>query len=372
MANTISTLLRGRDNNFNLIRFLAATAVILDHSFALVAPSQAASAAIDLGALGIGRLAVDVFFIVSGFLVTRSVMTQPTLVDYAVARFLRLFPALLVACIFVAFVLGPVVTTVPWHDYFADRRTWLYVPATASLLTQNLCLPGMFDTLPQAGEINPPLWTLRYETMCYVLLALFALAGALATRRRTTIALAALLGLYAAVTFATDWREDVAAINIVCRFVLGFFIGGAFYLYADRVRLDASFALALAAAALLSHGTVVQEAVRSLALAYAIIWFALVPAGAIRGFNRLGDYSYGLYILCFPIQQSLVLLDPAITPGALFALSFPIVLAAAMLSWHLVEHPALRRKAWAGDCVGSLLGVVQQRLMAKPERAAAN
>ena len=62
------------------------------------------------------------FFIISGFLVTRSVMTQPTLVDYAVARFLRLFPALLVACIGIAFVLGPVVTSASLGEYFTDPR----------------------------------------------------------------------------------------------------------------------------------------------------------------------------------------------------------------------------------------------------------
>ena len=122
MANTIAALLHGRDNNFNLIRFLAASAVIVDHSFALVAHDQTADALIDVERLEIGRLAVDVFFIISGFLVTRSVMTQPTLVDYAVARFLRLFPALLVACIGIAFVLGPVVTSASLGEYFTDPR----------------------------------------------------------------------------------------------------------------------------------------------------------------------------------------------------------------------------------------------------------
>jgi peptidoglycan/LPS O-acetylase OafA/YrhL len=106
IADTIAASLQGRDNNFNLIRFIAASAVLVDHSFALVAPEQAAGAAIDFEALEIGRLAVDVFFIISGFLVTRSVLTQPTLVNYGVARVLRLFPALIVVCILVAFVLG--------------------------------------------------------------------------------------------------------------------------------------------------------------------------------------------------------------------------------------------------------------------------
>src|SRR3990172_7620119 len=116
MANTIATALHGRDNNFNLIRFLAASAVLLDHSFALVAQDQTANAIIDVEALGLGRLAVDVFFIVSGFLVTRSVMTRPTVLDYGVARFLRLFPGLFVACVAIAFVLGPSVTLVSLQD----------------------------------------------------------------------------------------------------------------------------------------------------------------------------------------------------------------------------------------------------------------
>jgi peptidoglycan/LPS O-acetylase OafA/YrhL len=157
MANSIAALLHGRDNNFNLIRSLAVSAVILDHSFALVAPERAAGAPVDFEALELARVAVDVFFIVSGFLVTRSVLTQPTLVDYAVARFLRLFPALLANCIFIAFLLGPVVTSVPLAEYFADPRPWLYMPLTASLITHSLTLPGMFEQVPEAGLIDPPL-----------------------------------------------------------------------------------------------------------------------------------------------------------------------------------------------------------------------
>lgn len=80
--------------------------MLVDHCFALVTPEKAAAAPVNFEALEIGRYAVDVFFIVSGFLVTRSVLTQPTLVSYATARVLRLFPALIVVCIFLAFVLG--------------------------------------------------------------------------------------------------------------------------------------------------------------------------------------------------------------------------------------------------------------------------
>ena len=166
------------------------------------------------------------------------------------------------------------------------------------------------------------------------------------------------------VTFATPWRGEVAAIDSIARFVLGFFVGGAFYLYADKIRLYFWIVVTLALVAVLALGTGAFEVAFTVALAYGVLWFALVPGGALRRFNLIGDYSYGLYILCFPIQQTFVGFDPAIGPWALFLCSFPAVFAAAILSWQFIEHPALRQKAWADDSVGSLLRGGQQRLTA--------
>jgi peptidoglycan/LPS O-acetylase OafA/YrhL len=121
--------------------------------------------------------------------------------------------------------------------------------------------------------------------------------------------------------------------------------------------------------ALLAYATPAFEAAARIALAYGVIWFALVPGGAIRAFNRAGDYSYGIYIICFPIQQSLVALDPALTPASLFAISFPAVLALAMLSWHFIEQPALRQKAWLGAKLGAAIeGIRQKRGLVLPSR----
>jgi peptidoglycan/LPS O-acetylase OafA/YrhL len=361
MPKTIAGAFQGRDNNFNLIRFAAASAVLVDHCFWLVSPEQAAASPVDLRPLEIGRWAVDVFFIISGFLVTRSVMTQPTLIDYGVARVLRLFPALVVVCFALAFILGPIVTLVSPLSYFSDPRPWLYIPLTASLVTHTLTLPGVFDTVPEAGIVNSPLWTLRYEAFCYLLLALFAAAGLLWTRARAGLMLAAIVALYAGVTFATDWREQSTALDSSFRFLLDFFLGGALFIFADRIRLGLGVALALAAAAMLAYATPLFEAFARLALAYGVIWFAFVPGGAIRAFNRAGDYSYGIYIICFPIQQSLVALDPAIGPASLFAVSFPAVLALAMLSWHFIEQPALLQKSWLGAKLGAAIEAIRQK-----------
>jgi peptidoglycan/LPS O-acetylase OafA/YrhL len=275
---------------------------------------------------------------------------------------LRLFPALVVACIFIAFLLGPAVTSVPWQAYFSDPRTWLYVPVTASLISYTMTLPGVFETVPVAGVIDNPLWTLRYEAVCYAMLAVLSLAGLLATRFRAGATLALIFAGYAFVTYVTGWRAQSAAIDSLSRFAFDFFLGGALYIFADRVRLDFRIVVVLAMIAAVSFGTVLFEPVFRATLAYATLWFALVPGGAIRRFNLIGDYTYGIYILCFPIQQTLVMLNPGLTPLGLFAGSVPLVLGLAVLSWHFVEHPALRRKAWAGDGVGSLMRGAQQRL----------
>ena len=182
--------------------------------------------------------------------------------------------------------------------------------------------------------------------------------------------LGGIFAAYLLVTFATPWRE-IPGVDSAARFALCFFIGGAFYLYADKVKLDLRIAVALALVAVLTLGTGAYDAAFRVALAYGVLWFALVPGGVIRRFNLIGDYSYGLYILCFPIQQSFVAFDPAIGPGALFVCSFPAVLGVAILSWHFIEHPALRQKALAGDSVGSLLHAGQQRLTALLGRGSA-
>ena len=127
----------------------------------------------------------------------------------------------------------------------------------------------------------------------------------------------------------STWRE-MSAIDSAARFILGFFLGGTLYVFADKIRLELGVVVVLAIAAMFAHGTPVYELVLRIALAYGLIWFALVPGGVIRSFNKLGDYSYGLYILCFPIQQTFVMLDPAIT-GALLLCSFPAVLGFAVL-----------------------------------------
>ena len=100
--------------------------------------------------------------------------------------------------------------------------------------------------------------------------------------------------------------------------------------------------------ALLLAGTPAARPVRVLALAYSLFWLAYVPRGRILAYNRLGDYSYGMYIYAFPLQGLMVWLWGPMTPGLNIALALPATLVCSVASWHLVEAPALsllRRRA---------------------------
>ena len=85
----------------------------------------------------------------------------------------------------------------------------------------------------------------------------------------------------------------------------------------------------------------------ALVLGYAVLWLAYVPRGRLRAYNRLGDYFYGIYIYTFPLQGAVIWFFGAMTPSMNIAISLPITLFFAVLSWHLIEAPALafRRRA---------------------------
>jgi peptidoglycan/LPS O-acetylase OafA/YrhL len=74
---------------------------------------------------------------------------------------------------------------------------------------------------------------------------------------------------------------------------------------------------------------------------YLVLWFAYVPGGFIRRYNRVGDYSYGTYIFAFPLQQLVMMLKPDASVLTLTLLAGLGTLVFAMLSWHLIEKPCM-------------------------------
>jgi peptidoglycan/LPS O-acetylase OafA/YrhL len=347
-----------RDNNFNLLRFIAASMVLLSHSFPLSLGPGAPEPLVSSFGITLGGLAVDIFFITSGFLVTGSLFSR-SLTAYLWARFVRIYPALVVSVLFCVFIVGIAFTTREIVVYLADPVTLKFLAKNSTLFFGvKYKLPGVFEGLPYERAVNGSLWTLPGEVKCYVYLAAAGYGIAALGRHFGKITpKAGFLGL-ASLSVGLDIANYFVrfSTSTFLHLFAMFFVGAAFFIWRDKIVVSRSLfasAMFLLLATTL-HQPAFQVAYRLL-LAYAVLWLALVPGGWIRNFNKAGDYSYGVYIYAFPVQQSLMALTGGLSPTALFFASFFATLFLAVVSWHTVEKRCLRFKGkYAGGLRVSL------------------
>lgn len=348
MGTVLSAYTESRDNNFNLMRFIAASAVLFSHSYPLALGAGAPEPAVRAIGMSAGSIAVDVFFVTSGFLVAGSLFRRNNLVAFVWARILRIYPALIVAVLFCIFVVGLFFTVEGIADYLSDPRTFTFFKRNSTLFWGvKYELPGVFEQLPFKGAINGSLWTLPYEVKMYAYLAAIAMGLALLQRRLQRSLLRAvflLIALAAAGANVFNHFWPFASVHFVHLSAM-FFFGVAYYLHRDRIRLSSRLILLLTAVLVIAtqnrHAFFVSYVIL---LPYIVLYLAYVPRGAVRAFNRAGDYSYGMYIYAFPVQQSVVALAPGISVAGLTAAAFPVTLFLAVVSWHLLEARCLAMK----------------------------
>lgn len=335
----------GRDNNFNLMRFLAASAVVVSHSVAITKGVDAFSPLRHIAGMDLGNIAVDVFFVTSGFLVTGSLLKR-TLAEYVGARIARVYPGYVLAILFCVLVVGAYCTTLPFYEYLTHSQTRLFVFKNLSLLGgTSFNLPGVFESLPIRGVVNGSLWTLPWEARLYVVLLLFAIVSSIFSRVHSR-ALESLIFLFGIAVVAAQLANQELHLfpRDGLRVASMFFAGAMLYVGRRSVPLyPRSLALCVLGLLLAIFDQRLFHVVYTLVFPYVVLALAYLPGGRIRAFNHCGDYSYGIYIYSFPIQQSLVLTLGPLEPVAMLAFSFPLTLALAVPSWHLVEKRFLPR-----------------------------
>jgi len=338
---TLGGLNVGSDNNLNLIRALAAIAVALSHSFLLVTSDPDSRPLISATGFSIGYHAVNIFFVASGFLVFQSWSRRSSLTAFAVARGIRILPGLAVCAFLVAFVGGPLLSTLPFADYLTSEQPYKYFLLTATLVSPVAELPGVFAGNPDAYTINGSLWTLRYEIICYVALALAGSFG-LFSRPRLFLGLAVVGGIALVILSSLPIAHDnTISFGHMVRFGFCFGLGIVAFQYREFIPLHWSGVLVLVLLAVATREQSIYPAILYLTTAYVSFWFAYVPAGKIRAFNRTGDFSYGIYIYAFPLQQALIYTFPNLMPVEMFAATLVLTLPVAIASWYLIEKPAL-------------------------------
>ena len=344
----LSYFTESKDNNFNLIRVLAALGVLVTHSFALAIGSDDAEPLRISPRLDIGHFMVDNFFMTSGFLVTASLLRRQNTIEFLWARALRIYPALLVMQFLVVFGIGLFLTAIPWTSYLVSHQTLMYLVKNAVLIVDLVPdLPGVFQGNPHSHTVNTPLWTLPYEIGMYAILASLWTVLCLVLGVGSRVFKIAIVGCASVVVWLLVLCPVCTAHDVNLPRLFGmFFLGAASYVLKDYIVLSGPvfWSLMVIVPSSFFLGEPVLFAVYVLALPYILLYLAYIPSGFVRKYNQLGDYSYGIYIYAWPVQQSIVALAPAVSVPAMILGSAGIAIVLAALSWHLIEQRALRLK----------------------------
>lgn len=328
------------NNNFDFIRFFAAFSVLVWHCFALFGTKMP----VILGTFFIDG--VLVFFIISGFLITKSWMGKPDPLDFLKKRILRIFPAFICVILLSVFILGPLLTTLSLSDYFSNHLTWVYL-RNILMVKITYILPGVFASNPYPHAVNGSLWTLPLEFFMYIVILII---GVLMLFKRKFLYPAIFIIGYFLITFyyvgshANDAFFYVSGYHLA-RLGLAFLIASSFYVYRENIPLKFPIfltAMAFYIMGLLSGYTVFMNL---LTLPYIIIYIAYAPIPHLSKFGKYGDFSYGFYIYAFPIQQTITFLFKSyLNFYSYLLITFILTLIAAVISYHLIEKPALKLK----------------------------
>jgi peptidoglycan/LPS O-acetylase OafA/YrhL len=334
-------------NNFDLIRLFAALTVIFGHSFYLFPTGGYAEPVTQLVARNFsGTLAVGIFFFISGMLIPESFVHSRSLPRYVLARIGRIYPGTTACFLLTVFVVGPAVTTLPIQEYFASpapykflRDNWSFTrliePAGGFVDT----LPGVFEANILKGTVNGSLWTLYPEIACYAYVFVAGMLGCLTSARAINLSIAALVAVHfihpASIPyFSDDHYSD--PLKVACCFLAGAFA------YANRQLLVIKwrYSAILVAIAIAMNRTEWAEYFLYAGLLYTVLVVAAAPK--LHAIKLPGDYSFGVYIYGFLIQQTMGRFFPHIESYPSNLICLPAALLMGYLSWNFVEFPSMR------------------------------
>lgn len=334
---------RLHQNNFDLLRFVFAFVVFLVHAYVLSGAEPLSVSSKYLSS----EIAVKSFFVVSGFLIFMSYEKSRDTRSYFAKRARRIYPAyffIILACA----VLGSVVSVYRLSDYFSLQ---LLKYVVANLLFLNFLQPNLPELLEgnSLQAVNGALWTLKLEVMFYLCVPLAVLAF------RKFGRLSVLIILYICSVIYSMGMEGLAEKTGAGFYlelqrqlpgqVVFFIAGAAGYYYLQYLVKYAKWLVPMSVAAFVLQSWLPWAAVQPVALGVLVVYFACV-APIFANFDKYGDFSYGIYIVHFPILQLMIYYGLfKESPWAMLLVAGALVMMAAFLLWHFIEKPFLRKSS---------------------------
>lgn len=320
-----------RSNNLNLVKFIAALFVIISHAYPLCKGAEYNDILSDLSrnSIAFGSLAVAIFFMSSGFFVTKSLLKSKDSKKYLHNRFIRIFPPLWFTLLVCIVVCGLFFSTYSLGKYFLSSDFFKYCLNFILIPIHNL--PGVFMNNIYPGVINGPLWTLPIEFVCYLVLLL---AYKLNLVNKKSYKYVALLVIVAFV-----------GINLIPLSIKGyiqpcflFFWGSFYWIYRDKITMNNTyFLISLVAFVLLivlGYGHVASF----LFVPYLTLYIAFCLPQCNNRLASLGNLSYDIYLCGWPIQQMIIsLFGGSMLVGMNILISIPLSILVGYITYSLVE-----------------------------------
>ena len=337
MQNNNSRL---ESNNFDLLRFLFAGTVCLVHTYQLSGYKELGIITTFLSS----KIAVEAFFIVSGFLIFMSYERSSSTSSYVKKRIRRIFPAYSVVVMLCALGLF-FISSEHYSEYFSS--TWIkYVLANLSFLNFiQHSLPGVFEN-NKLTAVNGALWTLKIEVMFYLSVPIFVYLF----RRFSCLPILALVYftsvVYVFILSILAENSDLDLYSVLSRQLpgqLSYFMAGAFFYYFLQVfEKNSKYFVSFAILVLSINTAFSLSFIEPFAIATLVIFFGLFLY--IGNFGKFGDISYGVYILHFPIIQIFINQGWFKESPWLFLITITVATSVgAMFMWHFIEKKFLHR-----------------------------
>ncbi len=325
-------------NALDLLRLAAAWMVLFSHQFDLMLEQ----APLWLSHYSWGQLGVGIFFFLSGGLVWGSWQRDPHLGRFFARRCLRIFPGLLVVVLLTVLVLGPVMSSLRFNDYWMEEGTWRYLKTL--LLNNQKGLPGVFEDNPLPVAVNGSLWSLGPEFLAYVILAI---VGSCCRYWRRDLAPAVLLVTMSALLALYIQNNGQSKQHLEVLVLFGWGAWWAHWRSQRQLGVAMSWPGLVLVLLALSGNLFLNGGFERLILLLNIIglvYFGYRLSWGHALLTKLGDMSYGVYIYAFPVQQSLIQVFPEWRLGAHLLAATALTFMLAWVSWHGVEKIALRFK----------------------------
>ncbi len=306
--------------------------------------------------MGSGTLAVYMFFVISGFLITQSMVNSKSYMDYIVKRFLRIMPALFCCLVLSAFIISPIVSKLSFSDYLnheVNPSSYFVKNLVFGIFGFYYVIADVFSTNPFPSSINASLWTLPNELACYTLVVILSVFAFFKNRRGLLLFyFISLLLVYWNMQFGSIpipdkndhwWMLGVNYIGGFMKLSCYFIAGSVLYCYRDKITSHIGIFVVLAVILVIAANLKCLDYALLICLPYMTISICFLKP--VVNLRKIGDFSYGIYIYAFPIQQFFAFyLSDKMTFIPFLAITTLCVVGVSAISWHFVEKPALSLK----------------------------